>query len=238
MLRLRQFLCDRPMPAEPVSTAENKPLSILIVEDDPLMQLGLKHFLSAYPHLQIVGQVGDGYSGVKAALELKPDLVVMDIGLPQLDGISAVQQIKAALPKTLILMLTSHNTGQETLAALSSGADAYCIKGTNAERMLTAIATVQDGTIYLDPLIVQHVLDHLKLPSSTPPKSAHPLAHLTDREMEVLRLMVEGHTNPEIATLLYVSLSTVKTHIRSIMNKLAVDDRVQAAVVALRAGLV
>ncbi|MCC5635121.1 response regulator transcription factor [Nostoc sp. CHAB 5844] len=208
-------------------------LRVLIVEDDPMMQLGLEQSLMAQPQLEIVGQAEDGYLGVQAALKLKPDLVVMDIGLPRLDGIAATQQIKAALPETHVVMLTSHTTETEVIAALSSGADAYCIKGASVERLLKAIAAAVDGATYLDPQIARRVIDNLK-----PPATQGNTANLSTRELEVLKLMVEGLSNPEIAERLYLSPNTVKTHVRGIMNKLAVDDRVQAAVVALRSGLV
>ena len=208
-------------------------LRVLIVEDDPMMQLGLEQSLMAQPQLEIVGQAEDGYLGVQAALKLKPDLVVMDIGLPRLDGIAATQQIKAALPETHVVMLTSHTTETEVIAALSSGADAYCIKGASVERLLKAIAAAVDGATYLDPQIARRVIDNLK-----PPVKQGNTANLSGRELEVLKLMVEGLSNPEIAERLYLSPNTVKTHVRGIMNKLAVDDRVQAAVVALRSGLV
>jgi two-component system, NarL family, response regulator LiaR len=209
------------------------PLRLLIVEDDSVMRLGLTHALTAYPQFKIVGQAADGYSAIREALALQPDLIVMDIGLPQLDGIAATQEIKRSLPNVKIMMLTSHKTEHETIAALSSGADAYCIKGASIEKLVTAIACIQDGATYLDPQIASHVLEHLRpiIPTQT-------IGTLSDRELEVLKLLVEGRSNPEIATLLYISLSTVKAHIRNIMNKLAVDDRVQAAVVALRSGLV
>lgn len=209
------------------------PLRILIVEDDPMMQLGLEQSLEDYPQLSIVGQANDGYLGVEAALKLKPDIVVMDIGLPRLDGIEATKQIKQALPEVRIVMLTSHTTENEVIAALSSGADAYCIKGTNVDRLMAAIAAAQEGATYLDPQIARRVIEHLK-----PPSPASNVGHLSQRELEVLKLMVEGYSNPEIAAALFLSPNTVKTHIRGIMNKLAVDDRVQAAVVALRSGLV
>lgn len=208
-------------------------LRILIVEDDPMMQLGLEQSLMAHPQLEIVGQAEDGYLGVQTALKLKPDLVVMDIGLPRLDGIAATQQIKAALPETHVVMLTSHQTDTEIIAALSSGADAYCIKGASVERLLSAIAAAVEGATYLDPQIARRVIDNLK-----PPSPSGNAANLSGRELEVLKLMVEGLSNPEIAQKLYLSPNTVKTHVRGIMNKLSVDDRVQAAVVALRSGLV
>lgn len=215
------------------SAAPAEQLRILIVEDDPMMQLGLEQSLSAQPQFQIIGQAEDGYAGVAAALSLKPDLVVMDIGLPGLDGIAATQQIKTALPEVHVVMLTSHTTETEVIAALSSGADAYCIKGASVDRLLSAIAAAQEGATYLDPQIARQVIEHLK-----PPSNNNMLGQLSQRELDVLKLMVEGYSNPEIAAKLYLSPNTIKTHVRGIMNKLAVDDRVQAAVVALRAGLV
>jgi NarL family two-component system response regulator LiaR len=212
---------------------DTRQLRVLIVEDDPMMQLGLEQSLMAQSHLEIVGQAEDGYLGVQAALQLKPDLVVMDIGLPRLDGIAATQQIKAALPETHVVMLTSHQTETEIIAALSSGADAYCIKGASVERLLNAIAAAVDGATYLDPQIARRVIENLRLPTAT-----GNTANLSARELEVLKLMVDGLSNPEIAEKLYLSPNTIKTHVRGIMNKLAVDDRVQAAVVALRSGLV
>ncbi|HEY9847465.1 MAG TPA: response regulator transcription factor [Candidatus Caenarcaniphilales bacterium] len=208
-------------------------LRILIVEDDPMMQLGLEQALASHAQFEIIGQAEDGYLGVEAALQLKPDLIVMDIGLPRLDGVAATQQIKAALPQVRVVMLTSHTAETEIIAALSSGADAYCIKGASVDRLLSAINAAQDGATYLDPQIARRVMDHLK-----PPTPANNIGQLSERELEVLKLLVEGYSNPEIAATLYLSPNTVKTHVRGIMNKLAVDDRVQAAVVALRSGLV
>lgn len=215
------------------ATPQPSPLRILIVEDDPMMQLGLEQALSAQGKFEIVGQAEDGYLGVEAALKLKPDLVVMDIGLPRLDGVAATQQIKTALPQTHVVILTSHTSETEIVAALSSGADAYCIKGASIDRLLTAIAAAQDGATYLDPQIARRIMENLK-----PPSPAGNTVLLSEREQEVLKLVVEGYSNPEIAAALYLSPNTVITHVRGIMNKLAVDDRVQAAVVALRSGLV
>ncbi|HLP91370.1 MAG TPA: response regulator transcription factor [Nostocaceae cyanobacterium] len=213
--------------------ADSPPLKVLIVEDDPMMQLGLEQSLMAHPQIEIIGQAEDGYLGVQLALKLKPNLVVMDIGLPRLDGIAATQQIKAALPETHVVMLTSHQTETEIIASLSSGADAYCIKGASIERLLNAIAAAVDGATYLDPQIAKRVINNLK-----PPTNTNNNVNLSSRELEVLKLMVEGLSNPQIAEKLYLSPNTVKTHVRGIMNKLAVDDRVQAAVVALRSGIV
>ena len=210
-------------------------MRILIVEDDPLMQLGLEQALREQPEFEIVGQAEDGYTGVQQALELKPDLIVMDIGLPRLDGIAATKQIKEQLPNTHVVMLTSHTLETEVVAALSSGADAYCIKGASLDRLLIAIEAAKDGATYLDPQIARLVLANLKSPT---PQQNRNISLLSEREVEVLKLIVEGKSNNEIAEELYLSTNTIKTHVRGIMNKLAVDDRVQAAVVALRSGLV
>jgi DNA-binding NarL/FixJ family response regulator len=207
---------------------------ILIVEDDPLMQLGLEQALGEQPDFEIVGQAEDGLAGVRLALSLKPDLIVMDIGLPRLDGIAATKQIKESLPNAHVVMLTSHTLQTEVLAALASGADAYCIKGASLDRLLAAIEAAKDGATYLDPQIARVVMDNLKPPA---PERHPSLDLLSEREMEVLKLIVEGKSNGEIAEQLYLSTNTIKTHVRGIMNKLAVDDRVQAAVIALRSGI-
>ncbi|MBF2027578.1 MAG: response regulator transcription factor [Oscillatoriales cyanobacterium C42_A2020_001] len=209
------------------------PLRILIVEDDPMIQLGLERILSSHPRFQIVEIVEDGYLGVIAALKHKPDLIIMDIGLPRKDGIAATDELKKQLPDVRVVMLTSHMDKTEVLAALASGADAYCVKGASIEQMLAAIAAAESGAAYLDPQVARSVLESLK-----PPVPDVNIGQLTQREMDVLKLLVEGKNNTEIGESLYLSPNTVKTHVRGIMNKLAVDDRVQAAVVALRAGLV
>ncbi len=218
------------------SSSDPAAIRVLIVEDDPMMQLGLEQSLSSHKNIEIIGRTDDGYLAVEEASNLKPDVVVMDIGLPRQDGITATQKIKEALPNIHVVMLTSHTTENEVIAALSSGADAYCVKGTSVENLVTAIIAARDGASYLDPQVARQVMTHLKTPMSTEDNPA--IGQLSQREMEVLKLMVEGQSNPEIAAALYLSPNTVKTHVRGIMNKLAVDDRVQAAVVALRAGLV
>jgi two-component system, NarL family, response regulator LiaR len=209
------------------------PLRMLIVEDDPVMRLGLCELFEEYPQFEVIGQVGDGYAAVDRTLHLKPDIVIMDIGLPKLDGIMATQKIKAAQSTARVLMLTSHTDEPEMIAALSSGADAYCVKGTNLDQLLLAIACVQEGATYLDPQIARQLVDRLK-----PAAPKQNIGQLSNRELEVLKLLVDGKSNPEIAVILRISISTAKAHVRSIMAKFAVDDRVQAAVIALRSGLV
>jgi two-component system, NarL family, response regulator LiaR len=217
----------------PLELATSAPLRIAIFEDDPLIRLGLKQFLAAQSQIEIVGEAADGYSAIEIIRQIDIDLVIMDVGLPQLDGIEATRQIKLEFPNVRVLMLTSHEEETEIIAALSCGADGYCIKGTSLTQLIVAIAVVQEGAVYLDPQIARAVISHLQ-----PPRLKTSQIVLSPRELEILKLLVEGRSNPEIAEMLYISLSTVKAHIRSIMNKLAVEDRVQAAVVALRSGLV
>lgn len=213
---------------------------ILIIEDDPLVQLGIEQALATRSELQVIDIIDDGYLAVEAALQHTPDLVLMDIGLPGIDGIETTRKIKAALPETKVIMLTSHTAETEVLAAFSSGAEAYCIKGGRIDVLITAIATVAQGGVYLDAKIAHIVVQCFhasttKTASNEPSPAENPLS---EREMEVLTLLVEGQSNPTIAKQLFISPNTVKAHMRSLMNKLEASDRVQVAVKALRAGLV
>jgi len=206
---------------------------VLVIEDDQMMQLGLEQAFSNYPELELVAFADDGYLGVQAALKYQPDLIIVDIGLPRLDGIAATEQIRAELATVKIVMLTSHTVQTEVIAALAAGADAYCVKGAKVERLIRAISVVHDGATYLDPQIAKLVVANLK-----PVRPNNNIGSLSEREIEVLELIVEGKSNPQIARTLHLSPNTIKTHVRSIMNKLTVNDRVQAAVVALRSGLI
>ncbi|MEA5469697.1 response regulator transcription factor [Spirulina sp. 06S082] len=209
------------------------PLNILVVEDDPVMQLGIQQVLRDYSCLSLLGMAKDGATGVKMALELKPDVVLMDIGLPKLDGIEATRRIKAKSPEVGVVLLTCHQKQAQVRAALGSGAEAYCIKGAKVEQLLSAIAAARDGALYLDPKVAGMVVEEI-------PQSMEYLKNvkLSERELQVLKLLVEGKRNAEIAADLYLSPHTVKTHVRNIMDKLVASDRVGVAVTALRAGLV
>lgn len=214
---------------------------ILIIEDDPLVQLGIEQALVSRPQLTVIDTVDDGYLAVEAALEHQPDLILMDIGLPGIDGIETTKRIKRQLPATKVVMLTSHTSETEVLAAFSSGAEAYCIKGSSLDVLLTAIATVAQDGLYLDAKIAQLVVNAMtnEQLASAPAESDEAAEHgLSEREIDVLNLLVEGLSNPEIARQLFISPNTVKAHMRSLMTKLAANDRVQVAVKALRAGLV
>ncbi|MGB3509264.1 MAG: response regulator transcription factor [Microcoleaceae cyanobacterium] len=210
-------------------------MRILIVDDDPMMRIGLEQVLGDYENIEIVGLAENGKLGVSTALAQKPNLVVMDIAMPELDGIAATQQIKEQLPETKVVMLTSHDTNDEVIGALSSGADAYCVKGASVERLMSAITAAMEGATYLDPQVGRIVIQHLQPASPARPENT---ANLSPRELEVLKLLVQGKSNTTIGKELFLSPNTIKTHVKGIMNKLAVDDRVQAAVVALRTGLV
>ena len=214
---------------------------VLIIEDDPLVQLGIEQALANYPQLTILDSIDDGYLAVEAALQQKPDLVLMDIGLPGIDGIETTQRIKEKLPETKVVMLTSHTAETEVLAAFSSGAEAYCIKGGSIDGLLSAIATVGQGGVYLDAKIAHIALNSFQATAQknaklTPAEAIN--SDLSERESEVLALLVEGLSNPEIAARLFISPNTVKAHMRGLMTKLVANDRVQVAVKALRAGLV
>lgn len=210
-------------------------LTLLVVDDDPMMRLGLTTALGQQADFTIVGEAIDGHQGVEQANCLNPNIVLMDVGMPGMDGIEATQIIKAQLPATRVVMLTSHTDETEIIAALSSGADAYCIKGTDVEALANAIRVAASGAAYLDPQIAQKVMQNLT-PARPQVKGNEGL--LSDRELEVLQLIVEGLSNTAIGQKLYLSPNTVKTYVKGIMNKLVVSDRVQAAVAAVRRGLV
>jgi DNA-binding NarL/FixJ family response regulator len=211
------------------------PLKLLIVDDDPMMRLGLTTALGNQDDLDILGEAADGQQGIEQVAILRPDVVLMDVGMPGIDGIEATQAIKAQSPEIRVVMLTSHRDETEIIAALSSGADAYCIKGTDVEALASAIRVAASGAAYLDPQIARKVMQNLT-PSRSKAQRGEGL--LSDRELEVLELIVEGFSNTEIGQKLYLSPNTVKTYVKGIMNKLVVSDRVQAAVAAVRRGLI
>jgi DNA-binding NarL/FixJ family response regulator len=194
----------------------------------------------------VVGEAEDGKATVKKVAELKPHVVLMDIGLPLMDGIEATCKIKEEVAGTRVIMLTSHDNDRDIFAALSAGADGYCLKEVSGSQLVMAIRAVADGVAWLDPGVASRVLRAVAaVPPSAQsgddgsPKQASPgLSPLSQRELDVLRLVVEGLSNQEIADRLILSVETVKTHMRHIMEKLAVSDRTQAAVKAMREGLV
>lgn len=217
-----------------------KNFSILIVEDDEMMQLGLSRMLNNQD-LTVAGLVEEGNVAVETALKLKPDIVLMDIGLPGLDGIEATRAIKTAAPDVRVVILTSYVHQDQVLAAMSSGADAYCVKGTSIEQLCAAIHTVADGSVYLDARIADYVLTNVV--SKTPVLTEEAINQGKDfgfsqREIQVLKLLARGKNNAEIAQVLHLSANTVKGHVRRILLKMSVADRLKAVVKASDLGLV
>jgi len=223
--------------------SELSPVQVFLVEDHQMTRVGLKMLLEREAGIQVVGEASDGESAVVQIEAVTPDVVLMDIGLPEIDGIEATHKVKAILPQVKVIMLTSKDNEQDVFAALAAGADAYCLKGTPVETLVPIIRTVKDGASWLDPAIARVVLARFRGVTAMPeapaaPKERPPECPLTEREMEVLGLIVEGLSNPEIAERLYITKATAKAHVHSILQKLCVDDRTQAAVLAMRHGFV
>lgn len=217
---------------------ESGAIRVLLVEDHAFTRDGLRVAINFEPELRVVGEARSGEealevlarSGDAGLVGGVPDVVVLDIGLPGMDGIETAARIKRLYPALRVVMLTAHNLRNEVLAAMGSGADAYCLKSAEPELLLLAIRAAASGSAYLDPQIAHHILGSVRAPTlSTSP--------LTERETEVLRCIADGQSNKEIAAQLSISVSTVKFHIQDILQKLSATDRTQAAVKALRQGL-
>ena len=224
------------------AAAHSAPISILIAEDHELARRGLSATLDERDTLTVTAEAENGEEAVRLAFDRHPEVILMDIGMPILDGISATQRIKAAHPEIKVIMLTSHQEGDEVYAALAAGADAYCMKDIRIDRLCQVIEMVMDGAIWLDPAIARLVMQTLPIKLPERLKSGNPTRQkyntiLTERELEVLRLIVDGKNNKEISEQLNITIHTAKAHVCNIIQKLAVDDRTQAAVKALRDGL-
>lgn len=206
---------------------------IVLVEDHALTRAGLRTAL-AEGGFEIVGEAGDGATGLEKVQQLQPDVAVIDLGLPGMDGIELTRRIRQGAAKTHVVILTMHDLDSEVLAALAAGADAYCIKSDRSDDVVAAVRIAAEGGAYFDPAIA-----HIVLRKIVGPVSERPIhSPLTPRETEILRLVAEGVGNAEIAQRLSLGLGTVKGHVRDILEKLAASDRTQAAVVALRRGII
>lgn len=214
------------------------PIKVLLVEDHSLTRVGLKFTLDAHESIEIVGEAEDGVQAINKAQEHEPDVILMDLGMPNMNGIDATTEIKKKHPDMRVIILTSHDDEEEVLAAFAAGADAYCMKDIPPERLIQAIESVNEGVVWLDPAIAEIVLSFV--PSSAPKKNTQIIEDLniTPREVEVLKLIVDGRSNADIAYDLTVSMHTVKTHISNILSKLGVNDRTQAAVKAMKENIV
>lgn len=210
-------------------------VKILLAEDQEIVRIGIKLLLESESSIQIVGESANGEQACKLALDLKPDLILMDLGMPVMDGIDATREIKKQLPDIKIVILTTHENDTDVYAAMAAGADGYCIKNANKQQLVMAICSVMEGAIWMDPAIAGCVLKAFSSSIQSKPLQPQATNHqLTNRELDVLTLIVEGLSNQQIAERLVVSVETVKTHMRHIMEKLQVSDRTQVAVKALK----
>jgi two-component system, NarL family, response regulator LiaR len=208
-------------------------IRVYITDDHPIVRRGIKQLLSTELGIEVVGEATNGRDAVRDMDTLKPDLVLMDLIMPGMDGIEATRQIKAGHPSTQILVLTSFATDDKIFPAIKAGALGYLIKDTGPEELVHAIRQVHQGQLTLHPTIAQKLLKEITL-TSEQPSTADPL---TEREVEVLKLIARGLSNQEIAETLVVSTATVYTHVSKILEKLHLASRTQAAIYALREGL-
>jgi len=236
----------------------DKILSAILVEDQEITRLGIRKMLERTQEVEILAEAKTGTEAVKLATELNPCLIFMDVGLPDMDGIEATRIIKQTL-SSKVIMLTSRDGEEDIVAGLSAGADAYCLKDISASQLICAIHSVVEGAVWLDPEIGRTLLKAMAKktnmnqsqnnfagktsqpnggPQSSLFKTSNNPFQLSEREYEVLCLLVDGLSNQEMANRLYLSAETVKTHMRHLMEKLRVSDRTQAAVKAVRQGLV
>jgi len=218
-------------------------IKIILVEDQKLMRIGIKSLFEDYPEMEVIAEAENGKEAIEKTRLLKPDIVLMDIGLPDITGIDATKKILEQNKfDTKVIMLTSHISEKEVSDSLSAGANAYVLKDINTEYLMIIIKTVKNGAMWLDPKVVPFIKD--KNSGVIPPRQMtragfrETHANLTQREYEVLKLVVDGQTNNEIAKTLTISEHTAKAHVCNIIQKLVVDDRTQAAVKALKEGLV
>lgn len=222
-----------------------KNIRVLIVEDHDMARMGLSVVLGNNPNIEIAAMCADGQDGVNKALELIPDVVVMDIGLPTIDGIEATKRIKASNNKIKVLMYTSREDEDDIFDSFQAGADGYITKGATSEQTVSAVLAVSEGAGWLDPAIAKVVLTNIRRTNTNTERKGEinyklgkNLYGLTEREMEVLALIVDGLTNPQIAEKLVITISTTKTHVHSILQKLYVNTRSKAISMAMKEGLV
>lgn len=217
-------------------------IKILLVEDQKLMRIGIKSLFCDYPEMEVIAEASNGKEAIEKAKLNKPDIILMDLGLPDLTGIEATKQILEHNSNIKVIILTSHITEEEVVSALQAGANAYIIKDISTEYLMNVIKMVKSGAMWLDPQIVPFIKDKNcgVIPSRQLSRSVFKEKHsnLTQREYEVLKLIVDGQSNSDIAKTLTISEHTAKAHVCNIIQKLVVDDRTQAAVKALKEGLV
>lgn len=222
-------------------TNSKENIKVLLVEDHIMARMGTAIFIQNTEGLELIGQAEDGLEAIKLAKELNADVILMDIGLPKLDGIEATKKIKESGIDSSILMLTSRDSEDDVYTALQAGADGYIMKGCNLEALLSAIKSVSQKAAWLDPMIARLVLSGIQKQNIQNKEKREENINkyaLTKKELEVLALISEGLSNKEISDKLVVTLSTTKAHVHNILQKLYVTDRTKATVKARDEGLV
>jgi DNA-binding NarL/FixJ family response regulator len=211
-------------------------IRVLVADDQAMVRAGFRMLLSGEPGIEVVGEARTGLEAVREAVRERPSVVLMDIRMPELDGIEATRRILAADPTARVLVLTTFDLDEYVYAALRAGASGFVLKDDPPEQLITAVRTVAAGDALLSPAVTKQVIAHFThLPDPTPPAALH---ELTGRERDILRLVAGGLSNAEIAQQLWIGETTVKTHVGHILTKLGLRDRVQAVVLAHRTGLV
>jgi DNA-binding NarL/FixJ family response regulator len=213
------------------------PIRVLLVDDDELMRAGLAAVLSSDPGIEVVGQASTGGLALERVRAVQPDVVLMDVRMPDLNGIAATRRLLAAAPEVKVIILTTFEQDDYIFDAIGAGASGFLLKRTRPEELLSAIHAVAAGDSLLSPSVTRIVLQHLARQPTAAPDATRQLAELTARELEVLGLIARGHSNREIATTLVIEESTVKTHIKRIMLKLDLRDRIHAVIFAYETGL-
>jgi NarL family two-component system response regulator LiaR len=211
----------------------NGPIRVLIADDHAIVRKGLQALLATEPGIKVVGEATNGVQAIAEANQLCPDVILMDLVMPELDGIAAIQHINARQPNIRILVLTSFATDDKIFPAIKAGALGYLLKDTDPHELVQAIRQVHQGESSLHPLVARKVLEELSQSSQQPPNTTP----LTEREEAVLRLVAQGQSNRQIAEALTIRETTVRTHVSRILSKLHVASRTQAALYALREGL-
>jgi DNA-binding NarL/FixJ family response regulator len=214
------------------------PVRVLLVDDDDLMRAGLKAVLSSDERVEVVGEAGSGRLAVECVRALRPDLVLMDVRMPDLDGIAATREVVSVSPDVKVVILTTFEQDDYIFGALNAGASGFLLKRSGPEELLAAIQTVAAGDSLLSPSVTRTVIDRMARQPTPEIGSSRLLDDLTPREREVLVLLARGLSNSEIAAELVIEESTVKTHVKRILMKLRLRDRIQAVVFAYESGLV
>jgi NarL family two-component system response regulator LiaR len=213
-------------------------IKILIVDDSKLTRVGLRTTFKALDGMEVIGEAENGKQGIEMALADRPDIILMDIGMPIMDGIQATKQLKSKNSTAKVIMLTSHDNEQDVFDAFTAGANSYCMKDIEPDMLATVIRSTHNGASWLDPRIAKIVLQNFGKPTASAKEQHTEELTLTEREIEVLHLIARGYSNSEISKELCISMNTVKTHIRNIFHKLEVEDRTQAAMKAVKRELI